>query len=143
MSEVVRSYEIFCRPCHNGFVAETTSVLPPDAEVLYISKPVNVEIDLHGFVSRRVKAPACPEGERVYRIQIPLAKEVQNEGRLGTYGTCEPMPVIDGPEPYKTRVNNLVARAYVIGWWDHGNDEEMKQLSKEWERLNKEFKIEL
>jgi SAM-dependent methyltransferase len=60
---------LFCRPCHSGFVDRVIRKLNPDAEVLYVSKPENVgvDIDLSDYSALLVKSPKCPE-ERVYRI---------------------------------------------------------------------------
>lgn len=63
------SLVLFCRPCHSGFVADTIRLLPQTAEVLYISKPSNVNIDLADFETELVDSPRCKEHERVYRIK--------------------------------------------------------------------------
>jgi SAM-dependent methyltransferase len=61
------SLVLFCRPCHNGFVAETIKLLPVSSEILYISKPDNVKVDLPGMETILVETPPCPE-ELVYRV---------------------------------------------------------------------------
>lgn len=59
---------VIARPCHDGFVGEVLDVSHPAAEVLYISKPENVSVDIpRGFVAQKLKAPPCPE-EVVYRV---------------------------------------------------------------------------
>lgn len=57
----------FCRPCHDGFVGRTLPLLQPSSEVLYISKPENVELDLEGRAYEAIDAPELPV-ERVYRV---------------------------------------------------------------------------
>ncbi len=63
---------IFCRPCHNNFVAETIDVLHPTSEALYISKPSNLPIDLENFDYEEVReAPPC-KVEKVFRVNKPI-----------------------------------------------------------------------
>jgi hypothetical protein len=68
---------LFCRPCHGGFVDAAVRLLHASSEVLYISRPsnVNVDIDLDDFLAEAVECPACPE-ERVFRIS-PRSRRVQ------------------------------------------------------------------
>lgn len=58
---------LFCRPCHSDFVSRTIYILHPTDEVLYISKPCNVSVDLCDMDVAEIDAPECPE-ERVYRV---------------------------------------------------------------------------
>jgi hypothetical protein len=62
------SLVLFCRPCHGGWVEEVIELLPHSAEVLYISKPRNVAIDLMRYRARQLPAPRCRD-ERVYRVE--------------------------------------------------------------------------
>lgn len=71
-----KSLVLFCRPCHSGFVTNTIDVLPASAEVLYISKPDNVHVDIMSFNHadnpvqfefEELETPRCRE-ERVYKI---------------------------------------------------------------------------
>lgn len=60
---------LFCRPSHNEFVHRTISLLHPTTEVLYISNPQNlgIDLDLDHVEVAPVKSPKCRE-EVVYRV---------------------------------------------------------------------------
>lgn len=58
---------LFCRPCHDGFVARTLHANAGN-EVLYISKPENILVDIPGyFRANRLNTPRCRE-ERAFQI---------------------------------------------------------------------------
>lgn len=70
---------LFCRPCHDGFVARTVQMLHHTSEALYISKPGNRHVDLPGFdveslfvpkLAGQARIPGCDE-EMVYKINPP------------------------------------------------------------------------
>ncbi len=64
---------IFARPCHSGFVEEVIKVIHPDSEILYISKPINVEEDLPTY-SKAKQVHKIPRftgksGEYIYEVR--------------------------------------------------------------------------
>ena len=67
---------IFCRPCHSGFVERIIQTCHPQSEVLYISKPENLEVDLPNckYLKLDVETGA-KEGEQVYRVGRPSIKK--------------------------------------------------------------------
>lgn len=48
---------------------------------------------------------------------------------LGRRAILDPQPVLDGPEPVKSQINAMVARAEVIDYYDGGHEAEMNQIS--------------
>lgn len=62
---------LFCRPCHNGFVEETCEQVGPNAEILYISLPKNVEEDLPPpwVATELPDVPGLTGGEKVYTVK--------------------------------------------------------------------------
>lgn len=64
---------LFCRPCHSGFVEAAINRVHHTSEVLYISKPTNVVMDLGDYRGRELKTPRCKE-EKVYQVQFVLAE---------------------------------------------------------------------
>lgn len=69
---------LFCRPSHSGWVAQVIDLLPVDAEMLYISRPENVETDIisEGFRAEPVlDAPECLE-EKVYLVPVTAREDI-------------------------------------------------------------------
>lgn len=66
-SPKIPSLFIFCRPCHNGFVEEVVKVIPPEFEILYFSKPENVEVDLPGYKVVEMEVPGL-NVEKCYNV---------------------------------------------------------------------------
>lgn len=62
---------IFCRPCHSGFVEEVISLIPPGFEILYISKPENVEVDLPTFPVMEMPDVPGLNVEKCYNVVKP------------------------------------------------------------------------
>lgn len=58
---------LFCRPSHNGWVALGIPYVHTSSEILYISKPHNLEIDLPETAVEEVAAPGIKE--KVWRIR--------------------------------------------------------------------------
>lgn len=66
---------LFCRPDHSGWVSNAIVKLHESVEVLYISLPVNVPVDLPNFETERVKVPGC-RPEEVHRVLRPFPTKV-------------------------------------------------------------------
>lgn len=62
---------LFCRPCHNGFVQETCKKVGPNAEIIYISLPKNVDVDFEPpWVATEIPGvPGLIGGEKVYTVK--------------------------------------------------------------------------
>lgn len=60
---------LFCRPCHNGFVARTVETMHSDGEAIYVSKPENVGVDFSPaeFRVTELDAPRLRE-EKTYLV---------------------------------------------------------------------------
>ncbi len=77
--ELLRKHEglvFFARPCHSGFVEETIKVLHPQSEILYISKPENLSVDLPNYKYLKLNIETGgEEGEAVYRVNRKWLKK--------------------------------------------------------------------
>lgn len=59
---------VIARPDHSGWVEWIVENAHPESEILYISKPSNLEVDLPNSKYLQLKCPVCPV-ENVYQVQ--------------------------------------------------------------------------
>lgn len=57
---------LFCRPCHNGFVAETYELHKDSCSFYYIGLESNLNVDLFDIPHRLVLENIGEEGENIY-----------------------------------------------------------------------------
>jgi hypothetical protein len=96
---------IIARPDHGGWAAGIESFAHPDSEILYISKPENVQVDFPLHDLQLVKSPACPV-EKVYRV----TRKAKTVKRKPSKSKKRPAPPRDDRELYA-----LIR----IPGWDH------------------------
>jgi hypothetical protein len=58
---------IMARPDHGGWVEKVVRWAHRDSEILYITKPENIDVDLPGFKLKVVDAPEC-NCEQVFQV---------------------------------------------------------------------------
>jgi hypothetical protein len=75
--------------------------------------------------------------ERAVRGAVAAYKELFPGAIIlveGDIGTCEPQPILDGPPEVMRAINELVAEAEEIGWWEE-DEEAMQAISDAWKAI--------
>ena len=67
LQNIKNSIILFCRPCHDGFVYETIKKIHKNNIIFYISKTINVNIDIPGLNYKIINVPGLQE-EKLYQV---------------------------------------------------------------------------
>lgn len=53
----------------------------------------------------------------------------------GSHTVADPQFVLDGPDPWRTTLNELFAQADRLGWWDGGEKDAVREVCDEWDAV--------
>ncbi len=80
------------------------------------------------FLSKEALLAAA---EACWQKHFPEGKVlIEGEPRV-----IEPQPVLVGPQNIKDRINSIWELCEKLDWWDGGHEDEVEELSKEWQRI--------